>query len=279
LLEQAAEAEEVSVSEGDVDDRIAQFVEQAGGRKELEERAAQGGVAAVDIRDIARDIALEVALRDHLVQDVEVPEEQIEELYQQNPEYDQVQARHILVAEEAVARKVLADVTADRSRFEALAAELSIDASNKDQGGDLGLAPRGKFVPEFEEAVFGADKGDVVLVKTSFGWHVVEVLDRQTTPLEQVRGELRGGILEQEAGSRLGELLQKTAKRLGVDVNPRFGKYDAESGAVVAAEDPNDVLEPGKGKGGPADEAPPAEGEAPPAEGEAPAPDESPATQ
>jgi hypothetical protein len=47
-----------------------------------------------------------------------------------------------------------------------------------------------------------------------------------------------------------------------VEVNPRFGTYDLETGAVVAADDPNDVLEPGES------EAPPAEGEAA-AEGEA----------
>ena len=32
-----------------------------------------------------------------------------------------------------------------------------------------------QFVPEFENAVFGAEPGDVVLVQTQFGWHVVEV--------------------------------------------------------------------------------------------------------
>jgi hypothetical protein len=58
-------------------------------------------------------------------------------------------------------------------------------------------------------------------------------------------------------------------------VNPRFGSYDAETGQVVREEDPNDVLEPGRGESGER-EAPP--GEAPPA-GEAPAPDESPASE
>jgi parvulin-like peptidyl-prolyl isomerase len=254
LLEQAADDEGVTVSEGDVDDQIAQLVEQVGGREELEERAAQGGVAAVDIRDVARDIALEVKLREHLVQDLE---------------YDQVEARHILVKDEAVARKAFAEVNADRSRFEALVAQLSIDPS-KDQGGNLGVATRGQYVPEFDEAVFGAEEGDVVLVQTQFGWHVVEVLDRQTTTLEQAGPELRSRILEEQGAPLLGELLQRTAKRLGVDVNPRFGTYDQEAGAVVAADDPNGVLEPGQDGGAPDGEVPPAEGEAPPPEGEAP---------
>jgi parvulin-like peptidyl-prolyl isomerase len=269
VLEQAAEDERVSVSEGDVDDQIAQFAERAGSRQALDEQAAQNGIAPADLRDVARDIALELALREHLVEDLDVPDEQLQQLYQQTPEFDQVQARHILVEDEAVARKALAEVNADRSRFEALAAELSIDPS-KDQGGDLGLATRGKYVPEFEEAVFGAEEGDVVLVQTQYGWHVVEVLDRQTTTFAQARPELRRGVLDEQSRSLLGELLQKTAKRLGVDVNPRFGTYDLEAGAVVAADDPNDVLQPGQGEGVPDGEVPPGEGEVPPAEGEAP---------
>ena len=292
VLEQAAEDEEVTVTDGDVDEQLAQFAEQVGGREELDQQAAQNGVAPQDLRDFVRAIALERALGEHLVEDEEVPDEQVAQLYQQNiAEYDKVRSRHILVADEAVARKALADVQADRSRFEALAAELSTDTSNKDQGGDLGLAPRGQFVPEFEEAIFGAAEGDVVLVQTQFGWHVIEVLERQTTTLEQAAPELRQGLLAEQSGERVEELLKATAAKMGVEVNPRFGDYDAETGQVVAEEDPNDVLEPGN-RGGGEQEAPPAEGELPPGEGEAPpvegeappadevpAPDESPASE
>jgi exonuclease VII small subunit len=111
-----------------------------------------------------------------------------------------------------------------------------------------------------------------VLVKTQYGWHVVEVLERQTTTLDQAAPELSRGIIEQESQKRLAELLQKTAKRLKVDVNPRFGTYDHEAGAVVAADDPNGVLKPGQDGGEP-------DGEVPPAEGEAPAPAEPPAAE
>jgi hypothetical protein len=45
LLKQAAEDEQVTVSEGDVDDQIAQFVERAGSREALDEQAAQNGIA------------------------------------------------------------------------------------------------------------------------------------------------------------------------------------------------------------------------------------------
>ena len=281
LLEQAAEAEDVTVSEGAVDDQIAQFAEEAGGREELDAQAAQNGVAPEDLEDFVRAIALEQALREKVVEDEEVSDEQIEELYQQNiAEYDLTRSRHILVEDEAVARQALADVEADRSRFEALAAELSIDDSNKDQGGDLGLAPRGQFVPEFEEAIFGGEEGDVVLVQTQFGWHVVEVLERQTTTLDEARPELRRSVLAEKSGEEVEELLQQTAERLGVDVNPRFGTYDPETGAVQPADDPNDVLEPGQGEA-PAEGEAPLEGEAPPDGGvEAPpAPTEPPTTE
>ena len=279
VLQEAAADEQVSVSEGDVDDQIAQFAEQAGGREELDQEAAKNGIAPEDLPGLVRAIVLEQALAKHLEEDVEVTDEQVEQAYQQNlAEYDLTRSRHILVKDEAVARKVLADVQTDRSRFAALAAELSTDPSNKDKGGDLGLAPRGQFVPEFEEAVFGAKAGDVVLVQTQYGWHVVEVLERQVTALDEVRPQLQQGLVAEGSAKLLTELLQKTAKRLDVDVNPRFGTYDAETLSVTAADDPNDVLEPGKGEQAPESGAPPVEGEAP-AEGEQPAPAETPVAE
>jgi parvulin-like peptidyl-prolyl isomerase len=94
-----------------------------------------------------------------VVEDFEVPDEQLEQLYQENlGQYDQVRSRHILVEDEAVARKALADVHADRSRFERSCASCR-STPRRTRAATSGLAGRGQFVSEFEEAVFGRQAG------------------------------------------------------------------------------------------------------------------------
>ena len=288
VLQEAARREGVSVDDGDVALQLERFVEQAGGREELEAQAAQSGIAAEDLPQFLRDVVLDQALGDALTEDVEVPQEQLEQLYQQNiAQYDRVRSRHILLEDEAEAREVLAQVEAEPSRFAALAAELSTDTSNKDRGGELGLVGRGQFVPEFERLLFSARPGSYDVVQTQFGWHVVNVIERRTTSLAEATPELRRGVLEEQRSAATQELLREVSADLGVTVNPRFGRWDSETGAVEALDDPNDVTTPAPdgdadGPGAPDGELPPVEPgqeepEPAPLIEEAPAPAPSPA--
>lgn len=99
---------------------------------------------------------------------------------------DSVKARHILVKtgqgatmDDSAAKK-LADsiLTAVKSgsNFDSLAAKFSQDESNKTKGGDLGYFTYGTMVPEFNDFCFGKSPGSKEVVKTSFGYHVVEIM-------------------------------------------------------------------------------------------------------
>ena len=115
---------------------------------------------------------------------------------------DSVKASHILIAyqgtqlgaglertkEEA---EQLADSIAnvarnDKDKFAELASEYSADTSNKEQAGDLGYFVPGMMIPAFENYVFENSTGDIGVVETPLGYHVISV-DDQTEAAKAVK--------------------------------------------------------------------------------------------
>ena len=124
----------------------------------------------------------------------------------------QSRARHILLRpsaqlSEAAARDKLADfkkrILAGQADFAALARDNSQDGSAA-QGGDLGWANPGMFVPEFEEVMERLAPGQISDPLVSrFGLHLIQLMERRSTELspreqrEQVRAILREKKLDE----------------------------------------------------------------------------------
>lgn len=270
----------VTVSEGALDARLGELAARNGGPEALAQRAAENGLLPSTLRDALRDQLLTEGLARDLTRDSQVDRAVLRQSYDANAaSYDQARASHILVEDKALADSLLAQVRADPSRLGELARQYSTDTGSKEQGGDLGVQGRGTFVPEFDAAVFGGEVGDVVQVQTQFGYHVIRIDERTQTTFEQAEPELRDNLL-QEAGEReLSEALRARADRLGITVNPRYGRYDADQAQVVPVEstlsvpgapaqeqDPGLLDEPAPGQ--PEQPGPPGE----PAPGGSPAP-------
>ena len=83
----------------------------------------------------------------------------------------------------AIADKLRAlreEISSGRSSFEDVAKRESEDTISGPQGGDLGRGPKGRFVPEFENAAFALRPGQVSEpVRTQFGWHIIKATERK----------------------------------------------------------------------------------------------------
>ena len=97
----------------------------------------------------------------------------------QKPE-EEISARHILVPTEEEAKAALKRVRAGED-FAKVADEVSKDPGSK--GGDLGWFTKDRMVPEFGEAAYKLNKGEISEpVKSQFGWHVIKLEDRRRKP-------------------------------------------------------------------------------------------------
>jgi len=154
------------------------------------------GFSEADFRDLFAQSLYRQKLQEVLAEEVPATEEQ-------------VRARHILVETEEEAQQVLERLEAGED-FGALATELSTDPGS--EGGDLGWFPRGQMVAEFEEAAFGLQPGEISdPVQTSFGYHIIEVLERESDrPLEEP-------MLQQKKAAALTEWLQEARQGEGVE--------------------------------------------------------------
>jgi peptidyl-prolyl cis-trans isomerase C len=116
------------------------------------------------------------------------------------------------------------DELAEGADFAELAAERSVGPSGPN-GGQLGWFTAGMMVPEFEEAVFALEPGEVSEpVETQFGWHVILLSDtraQEPPALEEVRAELLEGLRRARVDARVEELMSEAEiERPELDIDP-----------------------------------------------------------
>lgn len=114
---------------------------------------------------------------------ISVTEDEIKTYFEENKDSfdqkEQVKASHILVEDEATAKKVKEELDNGKD-FAELAKEYSIDTSNAAAGGDMGYFVKGEMAEEFEKAAFSLKPNTISNpVKTEFGYHIIKVTDKK----------------------------------------------------------------------------------------------------
>jgi peptidyl-prolyl cis-trans isomerase C len=135
---------------------------------------------------------------------------------------EEIHARHILVASEAEAKNIIAQLKAGGD-FAKLAAQYSTEPGAGARGGDLGFFKKGDMVPEFANAAFAMKPGQTSTapVHTQFGWHVIKVEEVKTDPaptLEQVHDEIRTKLIQAGVKKVVDQAMaQATIQRFNMD--------------------------------------------------------------
>jgi peptidyl-prolyl cis-trans isomerase D len=192
-----------------------------------------------------------------LRQGIVVPSREVERYYNDNIEMfstpEQVRASHILfktegkdeAAVKAAAAKVLAEAKGGAD-FAELAKKHSEDESNAKLGGDLDYFSRGRMVPEFEDAAFGAQPGLIPdLVRTGYGFHIIKVVDKKAGSVRtfdevkaQIREQLVGEKAQRLADTRAEEVAKEITAPADLDKVAKARGWKVEETGFFTADEP-----------------------------------------
>lgn len=201
----------------------------------FQHHAAQYATAAPEQRRITYFAFLPAQLPGGPAQ---VSPQEIQQFYQKHQaEYsvpEQARSRHILIVvppgadaqidagAKAKAEELLKQIQGG-ANFADLARKFSDDPGSKQKGGELGFARRGMMVPEFESALFTQKIGETQMVKSQFGYHLVQVEERQaahTAPLAEVQSSIQSALMRQKMEKAIvdyGQTLAAEAAKNGME--------------------------------------------------------------
>jgi parvulin-like peptidyl-prolyl isomerase len=238
-----AEEHDITVSESDVNQEIEtikdQISEQAQaqgmdvGREEAFTQALQqAGLTEEELRTQLRDQLPVQKVQERVAGDAEASQEEVERFYEENKELqfttpEQRCARHILFNKDqrAKAEEVKGELE-NGADFAELAREYSQDPGSAENGGDIGCLGQGETVPNFEEALFNAQEGEIVgPVETEFGYHVIEVTDireQSTQPLSEVEGQIREQLSADIQAEEFNAWIQEQREQRNVKYLPGY---------------------------------------------------------
>jgi parvulin-like peptidyl-prolyl isomerase len=170
-LLQRASSVGVTVSHKEMNQEIRKQEQQAGGIKPFNTDIQKGGLTRAEYITLLKAGLLQQKVSAKLAKTA--------------PHYqNQVRAAHILIGtkQKALAQKLFKEVKAG-ANFAALAKRYSKDPGSAKQGGDLGYRTPDSYVTPFAKAVQSMKIGEIRLVQSQYGWHIIKLLGRKQVKL------------------------------------------------------------------------------------------------
>ena len=216
--------------------------------QEAERRQLDRGEAFAMQMRLSREKALADALIANLRTAAQPSAADVQAYYTSHQnDFEQVRARHILVADsgtpranshrtKAAAKAKIDAIAASLKRgesFATLAKEDSDDPGSKAKGGELGYISHGQTVPQFDSVLWSLKPGQVSApFESPFGFHIVQVEERRTVPLADVKDQ----IASQMASAKVRQELTAITAAAKPQLNEAyFGPAPAPAPATPAA--------------------------------------------
>lgn len=212
--------------------------------KAFREALAANGYTLREFSNLIADQLMEEKLREKVTAEVakgpKPSERELREYYGSHRDnYAQTEVQQILVKEMPLAREL--STTLRNSPPEALdallahlAREHSIDTTSAERGGDLGWVSPGQFVLPVASAIEELGIGEVSSpVKTEFGIYVIRVTGKRVQSFETVRDQVSEQLTDMAAAQVWVEWLQAAYKGAHIELNPRYGTFDPNTGQIV----------------------------------------------
>lgn len=160
-----------------------------------------------------------------VLSEVTINEEEVENYYETNKdlfkEGESVKAKHILVDTFEECDNIASEIKAGLN-FEEAAQKYSKCPSNAN-GGDLGTFTRGRMVPEFEEAAFKLNIGEISEpVKTQFGYHLIKVEEKNEAIIksfDEVKDLIWNNLLQEKQNKKYLDKTEELKKKYQVQYN------------------------------------------------------------
>jgi len=217
LLVAKARRDSVRLEPGQIDDEIERRVdelrERQGSQEALDAALAAQGVTIEQLENLYRDdverrLLAESVVRANVHSKINVTWGEVEAYYAEHAEEVGRRPERFDLAGILVVPRISDQAEAEAlARLEAARGELAAGASFEDvarrysedasaeRGGDLGTFGRGMMVPEFDEAAFALDEGEISgVVTTRFGFHLIQAVEKDGGRLHARHILIKAGI-------------------------------------------------------------------------------------
>ena len=216
-----------------------------------------------------KNLTVLVADQTKLEATINPTDEELQKFYTQNQESfrtpERAKVRHILLmtkdkpAAEEAKLKAKADDLLKQVRagadFAKLARENSEDPGSKDKGGEYEVQRNGQMVKPFEDAAFTLKPGQSDVVKTEYGYHVFQVMERNAAgirPFSEVKAELAAQLKKQRVADAMQRASEQAVaalrkdpahpEKVAADYNMQLVKVDGYKGDEIPEVGPNPDL-------------------------------------
>ena len=213
-----------------VDQHLIEVKARLGGDAGLARALQEAGIAADEYpRQVRQNLILENFIKQYLSREATITAEEIRAYYDNNRAQFQlpemVRASHILLrtppdAPEAVKKEKRLTMDVIRARlergekFDEVARQVSEDPGSAARGGDLGMFPRGRMVPEFENAAFSLKTNQLSdVITTQFGYHLLLVTEHHA-PREVSFAEAEADIDRYLTQQKQPQIMQQSVEQL-----------------------------------------------------------------